>query len=138
MLFNNVLDNGQAQASPLDFAGTAGIGPVKAFKDTRLFIFRDADTGVTDNEDRFMTLMADMDIDMAAWPVILDGIIQEVHDYFPEKATVCPYFRIIHNTMDSDFLFHQDRFHKFYDILDQSTEAQPIRMDLALSIFDAS
>ena len=75
MLFDNVLDNGQAQASPLDFAGTAGISPVKAFKDTRLFIFRNADTGVTDREDRFMAFMANMDIDMAARPVILDGII---------------------------------------------------------------
>ena len=75
MLFDDVLDDSQAQAGPFDFAGPAGIGPVKAFKDTRLFVFRDTDTGVTDNEDRFMTLMADMDIDMAAWPVVLDGIV---------------------------------------------------------------
>ena len=137
MLFDDVLDDGQAQARPLDLAGTAGIGPVKAFKDALLFIFRDADARVADDEESLMAVVADIDVDMAARPVVLDGIIEEVHDHFPEQAAVRPYFRIVHGTVDGDFLFHQDRFHEFYDILNQTAEAQPFGMDLALAVFDA-
>ena len=137
MLFDDVLDDGQAQARPLDLAGTAGIGPVKAFKDALLFIFRDADARVADDEEGLVVVVADIDVDMAARPVVLDGIIEKVHDHFPKQAAVRPYFRIVHGTVDSDFLFHQDRFHEFYDILNQTAEAQPFGMDLALAVFDA-
>ena len=69
MLFDDVLDDGQAQARPLDLAGTAGIGPVKAFKDALLFIFRDADARVADDEEGLVAVVADIDVDMTARPV---------------------------------------------------------------------
>ena len=123
MLFDDVLDDSQAQAGPFDFAGPAGIGPVKAFKDALLFVFRDADARIADAEKGLMVVVADSDVDMAAWAVVLDGIVQEIHDQFPEKAAVGQHFGVVHGTLDGHFLFRQDRLHKFYDVLDQVAQA---------------
>ena len=84
-----------------------------------------------------MPIVSDIDVDMAARPIVLDGIVEKIHDHFPEQAAVRPDFCIVHGAVDGNFLFHQDRFHEFHDILDQIAQAQPVGMDLALAIFDA-
>ena len=109
MLFDDMLDDSQAQAGSLDFTGTAGIGPVKSFKDAMLFVFGNTDSRIADSEKGFVTVVADLNIDMTAGPVIFNGIVEEIHNHLPEQAAVCPYFRIIHRTVDRNLLFHQDR-----------------------------
>ena len=85
VLFDDVLDDGQAQAGAADLAGTAGVGAVEAFEDTVLFVFRDTDTRVADREVSPVCIVADRDVDVATGPVVFDGVVDEVHSHFPEE-----------------------------------------------------
>ena len=73
MLFDNVFDDSKSQAGTLDFLRATGVSTVKAFEDSLLLIFRDADPRVANDQNGTVTVMTDARPDQA-WKVMVISV----------------------------------------------------------------
>src|SRR5205807_7729194 len=75
-----MLDDGEAQAAAALVAGAALVHPVEALEDASQRLRRDADAGVADLDQRVAALPRQAQQHLAARPVVLDGVVEQVEE----------------------------------------------------------
>src|SRR5690349_24933220 len=78
MGFHNMAGNGEAQTGASGFAGTRGIHPIEAFKNSLLLDLRDADTCVSDSDNDAPIRAQGRNLDFPSSGRILQGIIEKI------------------------------------------------------------
>src|SRR5690606_8878882 len=90
MPLDDMLDNGQAQSGSAHFAGTGLVHPVKTLKDPGYAILWNPNTGVTDDELLFIAAVVLLNLNMPTRRRILDRIVDQIDQYFPDLVLVGP------------------------------------------------
>src|SRR5580658_10914299 len=90
MGFDDVLGDGESQASATSFAGASGINAIKPFKNPTLICLRNTDSGVGNGKHGHVFANLGSERDAASGRRILDGIIEEVLQHFSQTCGVAP------------------------------------------------
>ena len=83
-----MFDDRKAKAGPASFAGPAFVDPVEAFEDALSLILRDPDAAVLHGEEGAGVLLSRPDQDGSVFPVVLDGILNQVFEQFLQEVPV--------------------------------------------------
>ena len=78
----------QSKAGPASFAGPAFVDPVEAFEDALSLILRDPDAAVLHGEEGAGVFLSRPDQDGPVFPVVLDGILDQVFEELLQEIPV--------------------------------------------------
>src|SRR2546430_186156 len=86
--FDEMLGDGEPQASAAGFAGTGHIDTIETLEDARLVGFGDANAGVGDGDDYFGVAGLGADDDFPPGHGVLRGVVQQILQHFGEPTAV--------------------------------------------------
>ena len=81
-------DNGETESGSAAGAGAGLIGTIESFEHMGQSLSRDAEAVVGDFEHRTVSLAANTDLDHPTYRRVLDGVVDEVHDYLLQADPV--------------------------------------------------
>src|SRR2546428_2399589 len=85
-------DDGESQPSSTHLTGACFVGSIEAFKNVWQIVSRNAQTGISHFENRMIVLPSYRDADISSFGRVLNGVIQEVHDYLLQPGRISLHF----------------------------------------------